>query len=1033
MALAVNNARMAPQLLSTLLLFSEPGFPVLDVDALVEIAGATEARTVDELIRELTPQRIFVWRHGSAFPAELWAPLQRFLENGGTLVYLGGAPFTRPVVGPPGARVVQPPTLSMIKALRLNQCERISVAGGRLRSAIGFGATSERVLPSPTWAWVLEPRLTEAKTFANEDGSDGPRDGAVRGLVHVLCAANGAAPSLHADMREFPCAAAAVAVYRLRGRWAGGKWVFWLLSTPPRADELNALLAEARRPVVDFRVAPTFGCFHEGERPSLLVRLYRPRGESPREHEISLSVTAPDGATHPQLPLKLRVAEHGSTRVPLDVPTAPGLYRVTAQCPPFPPATTGYWVFDAELFASGGALSFDDYTLRRNDRPAPVIGTTVMSAGVHRQFLFEPNAATWDDTFAELSAMGVDLVRTGAWTAYKKISLEPHQIDEAWLRALEAYYLSARKHGVAVVFTFFAFLPEPFGGENPYLDPRAVEGQRAYLSAVASRFANAREIMWDLINEPSFSSAEHLWHCRPNRDKHEEEAFLKWLEQRFGPPDRPPRTSTTASAPTQEWDGGVRARWRLTPDEPLGLPTKEDFADRHVFEKARPYRAADYVLFAQDAFATWIDQMSEAIRAAGSTAPITVGQDEGGLTQRPSPLFHHRRTSFTSMHTWWNNDALLWDGLMACGSGTPMLISETGVMQRELLSGAVQRDPEARAKLLSRKIGYAFAAGAFGVVQWCYDANPYMPVDNEAAIGLRRADGSYKPEHAVLRTFAAFVARNRERFEHPVPPQTVVIVPSADVFSPRDFGAPGTRRLVDVVCGDLNVPVRFVSEYRTSEDLGAPRAIILPSCRGIGDAAWRDICSAVRNGATLICSGWFECNDAGLPAERLKLAPRPLARFEPWAPREATPAAAGESSSHEPLRFPLSVVESWYAAAHDGPAAASLHAPAGGRVWHHPLPIDWGETLDAARSFYDAGLKLGGVEPDESHAGAPGAAGVLVRTIRFREARLIVAVNESSVDAALRLGDHPWRVPAGEARMAFADAATGRILDASHQ
>lgn len=1025
---------MAPQLLSILLLFSEPGFPLVDVEALVDIAGATEAKSTDELIRELTPQRILVWRHGSAFPAELWAPLQRFLEQGGTLVYLGGAPFARPVVGPPGARVVQPPTLAMLKALRLNQCERISIAGGRLRAADGFGAPSDRILPAPAWAWVLEPRLTEAKTFANEDGSDGPRDGTVRGLMHIACADNGVALAPDADAMAFPCAAAAVAVDRLRGRWAGGKWLFWLLSTPPTEDELGALLSEAQRPVGDFRVAPTFGCFHEGERPSVLVRLYRPRGESAQEHEISLSVASPDGTTHPQPPLTLRGAEHASTRVPLDAPLSPGLYLVTAHCPPFQPATTGYWIFDAELFASGGTLSFDDYTLRRNDRPAPVVGTTVMSAGVHRQFLFEPNAATWDDTFAELSALDIDLVRTGAWTAYKKISLEPHQVDEAWLRALEAYYLSARKHGIAVVFTFFAFLPEAFGGENPYLDPRAVEGQRAYLSAVASRFAGAKEIMWDLINEPSFSSAEHLWHCRPNGDKHEEKAFLEWLEQRYGPPDRPPRTTTPTSAPTQEWDGGVRARWRLTPDEPLGLPIKEDFADRHVFEKARPYRAADYVLFAQDAFTTWIDQMSAAIRAAGSTAPITVGQDEGGLTQRPSPLFHHRRTAFTSMHTWWNNDALLWDGLMARGNGTPMLVSETGIMQRELLSGAAQRDPQARTRLLSRKIGYAFAAGAFGVVQWCYDANPYMPIDNEAAIGLRRADGSYKPEHAVLRTFAAFVARNRDRFEQPVLPQTVVIVPSADVFSARDLAAPATRRVVDVVCGDLNVPVRFVTEYRTCEDLGRPKAVILPSCRGINDAAWRDIRSAVRDGATLICSGWFECNDAGLPAERLKLESRPLARLEPWEPHDAaTTNAPAAPRNIAALRFPLAAVESWYAAAHDGPASATKRSLAGGRAWHHPLPIDWAETPDAARSFYAAGLKLADVQPDESPAGAQSATGVLVRTITFRDARLIVAVNESSRDATLRLGGDAWHVPAGEARMAFVDATTGRILDASHK
>ena len=88
-----------------------------------------------------------------------------------------------------------------------------------------------------------------------------------------------------------------------------------------------------------------------------------------------------------------------------------------------------------------------------------------MSRTVHRRFLDEPDAAVWDDTFAELASLGVGLVRTGIWSGWGRIVDGSGTVDETWLRALEGYYLTARRHGIPVLFTFFAFMPP--GGANP--------------------------------------------------------------------------------------------------------------------------------------------------------------------------------------------------------------------------------------------------------------------------------------------------------------------------------------------------------------------------------------------------------------------------------------------------------------------------------------------------------------------------------------------------------------------------------------
>ncbi len=58
------------KLLSIVILFAEPDFPIVDVSGLVPFDGATVVQTVEELDKALTQGRLLVWRHGSAFPAE---------------------------------------------------------------------------------------------------------------------------------------------------------------------------------------------------------------------------------------------------------------------------------------------------------------------------------------------------------------------------------------------------------------------------------------------------------------------------------------------------------------------------------------------------------------------------------------------------------------------------------------------------------------------------------------------------------------------------------------------------------------------------------------------------------------------------------------------------------------------------------------------------------------------------------------------------------------------------------------------------
>ena len=1015
---------MLSHVLALFLIFSESGFPSAGLDAPLPFPAGEHiivAESAAELIEELQPDRVLVWRHGGAFPSEAWPALVEFLEEGGRLLHLGGEPFTRPVTGPPGERILQPRTVSLLKELNLNRAYRVETDGARhvwVEQSEPWPHPVDAILPAGSWISILEPRLSETKNIEAEDGSDGPREGIVRPLSHI---------HLTGGDERFPAAAGAFAIDRLVGRFAGGRWVFRLLSTPPSNDELERLMFETVRPVTDSRLDPLYGCFHEGEVPTVTLRLFEPAATGEREVTVRFSLTDPDGRRSRPRSQTVRVGREGSAEITLPRHTKPGFYRLQAEIERFQPAETGFWIMDKELFTSGDALAFDNYTMLRNGLPEPVVGSTVMSATVHRQFLFEPNALVWDETFREMAEIGLNITRTGVWTGFDRIMSNDGEVDEVWLRALEAYYLSARRHGIPVIFTFFAFTPPAWGGVSPYFDPISIEAQKRYVSAVASRFAGTSEMMWDLINEPSFASPDKLWRCRPNGDRYEEAAFILWLQEQFG--------EESAGPDDTAWQDSVRARWRLLPDEEIGLPRDSDFTDYYYLSDHRPYRAMDWLHFAQDAFEDWILEMTDAIRSVGSDASITVGQDEGGLVERPSPLFHHRSVDYTSMHTWWNNDNLLWDGIMAKAPGKPLLISETGIMQRELLSGESLRDLQGYADLLSRKIGYSFAAGAFGVIEWVYDVNPYMPSDNEVAIGLRRVDGSYKPEHRILREYADFISKIRPHLTGYEEPDFVMVVPFSGFFVPRELEIGATRQVVKGITRWTGERLQAISEYRTGEDLDSPDLIILPSTNGISNSAWQDIMAAVERGAVLHCSGWFEQDDAGLPAHRLGAERRPLTLREQGEPTE---------SEFDPaLEFSLEAVESGYAAVH-GKTPDWFNRGAG-MVRHFAYPLEWTLRHSTSNSYLFRSRNVAR-NRDRERTGAPVNAfgwhpGLEVYRLTFSDTHLLIAINEAAVERTAkfwRTGDSGSRenlyeitFPPGVSRMLLVDHE-GKILDISH-
>ncbi len=517
---------------------------------------------------------------------------------------------------------------------------------------------------------------------------------------------------------------------------------------------------------------------------------------------------------------------------------------------------SGFWIRDEAFLRSGPRLGVNRDYFELDGRPLAVVGTTYMSSDVQRLYFEHPNVYVWDRDLAQIHDAGLNMIRTGWWSGWDKFCDENGRPYERTLRTLEAYLMTARKNGLPVQFNFFAFLPEVLGGTNPYLDPDAIRKQQTLVSSVVARFHDVPFLAWDFINEPSIS--KHLWTMRPSGDPIEREKWNEWLSRRY--PDRP----------------ALAAAWN-TPESTVSgsvsLPDDTEFTPRGTNVGHNTLKVYDFFLFAQDSFSNWVQSMRSAVRGAGSQQLITVGQDEGGIQDRLSPAFWGSFVDFTTNHSWWQNDHVLWDSLMAKQPGQPMLIQETG-LQRELnLDEIARRNPDSEASLLERKIAISFIQGS-GAIEWLWNTNSYMTEGGETPIGAIRTDGTEKPEATIMRGFAGFAKSLHQHLRNPQQSLVAVVTSQAAQFSVRaDLQLEAQRKAVRALAYYDHLAPYAIAENQI-EKLGSPKLAILPSPQAFSETAWRALLRYVNDGGNLLITGSLDRDEhwhATMRAPELKL------------------------------------------------------------------------------------------------------------------------------------------------------------------
>jgi hypothetical protein len=971
---------------NSIVVFWERGFPAADSaaapESLLQALPGARFTSADELKNRLNSATLLVLPYGSAFPEPAWAEIQNFLQRGGNLLVLGGRPFSRAAYRDGVSWKLRDYSVRYMRPLMIDQYQETPGSDG-----LKFESNSDVAFKVPQFAWKhgFSPIIhLSAVDLYNRGGSAGSIDAKLDALAWGT-----------KDGRRV--SAPVIQIDHLQNGFGGGRWIFVgdQLSSDfyegAKVEELVSNLAtRAAEGAEEFTVRPVLPLYLHGESIELETRWNR--AKLPGNVQLWVSCY-PEG--HPEKPSSVS-SDPPFSNLLLPAPSEKGLHIIEARLVQDDEVIiavyhSAFWIRDLDYLRSGPKLSVNQNYFELDGKPLAVIGTTYMSSEVQRLYFDHPNVYVWDRDLSQIHDAGLNMIRTGWWTGWDKFADENGVPYERTLRTLEAYLMTARKYGLPVQFNFFAFLPEVLGGVNPYLDPEAVRKQKTLVASVAERFHDVPFLAYDLINEPSFS--KHLWTMRPNGDWIETQKWNDWLNKRY----------SSREALAVAWNVPITAAQGT-----IALPEDVDFTPRGMYNGHNSLKIYDYEMFAQESFAGWVRAIGDGIRDAGSSQLITVGQDEGGFQDRLSPAFFSPYVDFTTNHSWWQNDSILWDSLVAKQPGKAMLIQETG-LQRELnLDETSRRTPENEAALFERKVAMSFVQGS-GAIEWLWNTNSYMTEGNETPIGALRADGTEKPEATVMRNFAKFAAALSAHLRNPQPAQVAVIASQAAQYSAvGDMQIEAQRKAVRALAYSDRLTPYLIYENQIDK-MGSPKLAILPSAQALSEDVWQQLLKYVDGGGNLLITGAVNRDEHWQKVDRAgKLLPQahtvPLTYHNTTVlPQDASPMPALQRLYSSPLSFDLQAQGSLEALRfRDGRFVEINHGK--GRIFWAAEPVELAQGDQAAADVYSYVAGRVGIQPQFELA-TPLSPGVIAYPITLEDSVLYVFASDSSEGSNIDLRD----------------------------
>lgn len=985
--------------------FWEEVFPFLETTpitrATLQRATGGDAAFLDasQLIAGLNAGQydLLVLPYGSAFPVEAWGAIYSYLQSGGNLVNLGGRPFHIPVLRNGSKWEPGREQNAYHKELFIFQSETVDarpVVRHEINELYSFLDLPTEL--SYSTAYSLMIRMTDEshyKQFNNLDQADYGEFEIGWGSIDTKW--DGVLRGATADGRLI--AAPVQKVDHLQNNFAGSRWMFATFKPDPGFWEtlagtrlVSSLVAFARRGALDFTVRPGQCVISEGEQGNgtVFVKYFRGSG-SDLALEVTLSKNERVLATERQ---KVRLSNIQTyLSYSFKIPVKPGFYKVDAVLKQGEAVVaryiSGFWGRDPQLLRRGSPFTMGSHYFKRDGAAYPVIGMVYQSSENDRHFFLAPNPYVWMRDFERMKKDGINFLYTGFWGGNEQLMVETSYVREDVLRSIEAFILAASSNDLPVQLGFHQFMPTIVGGENSYLDPEAVRRNKDFMLAFVERFRDVPDITWDLVNEPSFSNPKAIFDRNtPNNDRYEAAAWNRFLASRY--------------KTTEE----LAAAWNLTTRRvgnlgSVSLPSGDELVLKKWYRYGSPLRAYDYNLFAQEAFSGWIREMSNAIRATGDHRPITVGEDDGGITNRLLNQFIGSSLDFTSNHPWNVDEEMLWQSLAAKYPGKPNLMQETGIAYWQNLDQTRRRDDQLSLNMLERKYAFALAGESAGAIQWLWHHQAYKIAEEQTARGAIRPDGTERPEYEVSREMSRYVGAVKQYMGDAERPEVCIVLPQSLQLSYLNLlSVEAQQKSVRALHYYNRIPAYAVGEHQI-ELLGDPKLIIVPSPRGMLQKTWDALLEKASGGATVLVTGPVDFDEHFHPAGRFNK----FGFDEKSSPLMSNEVGFAIGPHVVRLRYGVTKNRTVDAATYrDGRRTVEVKEGKG-QIIFVGYPIELNENLsDIAKVYGYAIEKAGLVPPFTSAIDEPG---VLIRPMFFERGVQYLVVSETDHPVAVSFQD----------------------------
>ncbi|MGN6714599.1 hypothetical protein [Anaerocolumna jejuensis] len=998
--------------MTKILLFNDRKFP--DYIKLKNVPGECRICTAEELKDELQKDYdIFVSLHGDSFPADAAEALFLFLQKGKGFLNAGGIPLLNPYYDNGGLKEAKPglPQLSYFRRLNIHaflevDCTKVTgIRPAAAQEVLGDLADSINITIARNLVW----NPTKDKYEPDIWGTVGPMDVTVTSLL------NGYDTDNHFTVSY------ATLVENWKGKYAGGRWI--LIPGKLKDRELDAAallkafdyLAKGCR---ELTFSTGYASYRGLEHPSVKINLeqygdiaewngtLRCLYKDITVEEICVSLKGKNRSQSSYIDLP-NLKEKGRYDLELVMLSSDGETMKKTQ---------GFYIYDEELLSTGGRAECQKDYFLMDGKLQPVIGTTYMSDEVSRDFLLYPNPTHWYQDMKCMKEYGINWIRTGIWCNWRRYMWDDGRMDEAVLRALDAFLQAAGENYIHVTFTFFSFVPEDWEGTNPYLDERSLIAQEHFIAAFVSRYAGTGIVDWDLINEPY--TFDHPTTRKKPADTLEQIAFADFLKAKY--------KEVSKMIQCLDLDGSLIKQF-----SDVKVPSEGDinftFTDIGDSKNGSIWR--DYRLFTVEVFKNWSSRMNRLIKEYDPSYLVCVGQDEGIYAQRPTPLLYGELLDYSAQHPWWHNDALVYSMKSSKYIDKPLLIQETGVMFAERADGWPRRTEYQIAQLLQKKFVYSMATGGAGAIQWIWNTNYMLNSANESHIGAIRNDGSFKPEAEIYKDFHHFF-NGIEDYISDIRqyPDISVIYPFSNDFSNRSFAGKACRNLAHILTDILKRDFYFVSEFDLKPLLiKKPRLIILPSPHQFEDSRFTCLMEIAEEiNAKVLITGPASFNEYFKESGRLDTlfagtSIRPLQKCE---------ILRTENTAFH-FSFAVEYMELAYAQEYEG-AMMKMAGTGKDNLLCIGIPVELSDDINMTALLYQHILAMLSIKNPIAIHGV-NTEGIYFSKIRWKEAFLCCIVNEAYPEAEVRLSDYEvkkeyhLKLPGNESGM-FLTGMDGNII-----